>query len=122
NPDGTAENILGLVTTSGLSRRDLVLWNVVPWQLSRQKVTTPSAEHHWDALPATRHLLTLLPRLEAVVLVGRHAQRAWDGVGSNLRRFEMPHPSPQNFNTRPQARKAARETLTEVRRILESKQ
>ncbi|WP_412027419.1 uracil-DNA glycosylase [Deinococcus yunweiensis] len=118
NPDGTAENMHGLITHSGLSRRDLALWNIVPWQLSAARVVTPDRASHQDALPATRHLLTLLPHLKAVVLVGRHAQRGWRDIGSDLTTFAMPHPSPQNFNTRPHAQDDALTALRNVQQHL----
>ncbi|MFC3831517.1 MULTISPECIES: uracil-DNA glycosylase [Deinococcus] len=118
NPDGTAANMHTLITESGLSREDLALWNVVPWQLSAAGVVTPDRASHQEALPATRRLLTLLPHLKAVVLVGQHAQRAWQGIGSDLTTFAMPHPSPQNFNTRPYARDDALAALRTVQRYL----
>ncbi|MFT2720107.1 uracil-DNA glycosylase [Deinococcus sp. A31D244] len=118
NPDGTAENMLRLIEESHLDRHDLILWNVVPWQMSRKGVVTPKPTHHAQARPTTRHLLTLLPDLQAVMLVGRHAQRAWTEIGSDLKRFEMPHPSPQNFNTRPEARQVALQALISLRHFL----
>ena len=48
-----------------------------------------------------RTLLDLLPEARVVVLLGRHAQRAWDAAGLDARGREVlrgPHPSPQAVN------------------------
>lgn len=109
NPDGTAENMRCLLHLSGLRRSDVVLWNAVPWQMSENGVVTPRPAQYAEAAPLTREVLALLPRLQAVVLVGKHAQQAWLSVGSSLPAFPCPHPSPQNFNSR---REEAAKALT----------
>ncbi|MCP2015268.1 hypothetical protein L1280_002429 [Deinococcus sp. HSC-46F16] len=100
NPDGTAENLRCLLHLSGLRRSDVVVWNAVPWQMSEGGVVTPRPAQYAEAAPLTRHLLTLLPELRVVVLVGRHAERTWPLVGSALPALTCPHPSPQNFVSR----------------------
>ncbi|WP_194165304.1 uracil-DNA glycosylase [Deinococcus terrestris] len=109
NPDGTAENMRCLLHLSGLRRSDVVLWNAVPWQMSEGGVVTPRPAQYAEAAPLTREVLALLPQLQAVVLVGKHAQQAWLAVQSPLPAFSCPHPSPQNFNSR---REEAAKALT----------
>ncbi|WP_102127190.1 uracil-DNA glycosylase [Deinococcus planocerae] len=100
NPNATAENLTCLLHLAGLPRRQVAVWNAVPWQMSAGGVVAPVRAQYAEAAPLTRHLLSLLPELRAVVLVGRHAQSAWPHVGSPLPTFACPHPSPQNFHTR----------------------
>lgn len=118
NPNATAENITCLLHLAGIPRGRVALWNAVPWQMSAGGVVAPVRAHHAEAAPLTRHLLSLLPELRAVVLVGRHAQAAWPHVGSGLPTFACPHPSPQNFHTRREEAGAALLALLDARRAL----
>ena len=120
NPDGTAENLRCLLHLSGLRRSDVVVWNAVPWQMSEGGVVTPRPAQYAEAAPLTRHVLSLLPELRAVVLVGRHAQAAWGHVDSALPTFACPHPSPQNFHTRREEAGTALLALLDARRAARS--
>ncbi|GAA5533812.1 hypothetical protein Dalu01_02220 [Deinococcus aluminii] len=122
NPDGTAENLRCLLHLSGLRRRDVLMWNAVPWQMSEGGVVTPRPAQYAEAAPLTRQLLSRLPRLQTVVLVGRHAERAWPLVGSPLSTLACPHPSPQNFVSRREAAAQALGTLVEARRMISVKE
>lgn len=104
NDSGTSENLRCLVHVAGLSRSRIAIWNTVPWQMSAGGVVTPSEADVRAAVPLTHQLLSLLPDLRAVVLVGRKAERGWRQVGRpDLPAFACPHPSPQNFVSRPDA-------------------
>ena len=118
NPGGTSENLLCLLHLAGLRRRDLAVWNAVPWQMSAGGVVAPRPAQYAEAAPLTRELLALLPGLRVVVLVGRHAAAAWPQVDSALPTLACPHPSPQNFRARPETALRALEVLGEVRRRL----
>ncbi|MEF2279935.1 uracil-DNA glycosylase [Deinococcus sp. YIM 134068] len=118
NPDGTAENLRCLLHLSGLRRGDVAVWNAVPWQMSENGVVTPRPAQYAEAAPLTRHLLSLMPELRAVVLVGRHAQAAWPEVGSGLPTLACPHPSPQNFNARWRSAGVALGALVSARELL----
>lgn len=118
NPDGTAENLRCLLHLSGLRRLDVAVWNAVPWQMSENGVVTPRSGQYVEAAPLTRQVLALLPDLAVVVLVGRHAERAWPLVGSALPTLACPHPSPQNFVSRRDSAVRALGTLVEARRLI----
>jgi uracil-DNA glycosylase len=62
-------------------------------------------------------LLSLLPRLRAVVFLGRKAEYARETVIErlpNVKVFYCPHPSPQCLNTNPANRRRIIEVLREV--------
>ena len=118
NPDGTAENLSMLLRLAGLSRSKVLLWNSFPWQLSAGGVVTPTEPHLREAVPATLELLSLLPELRAVVLIGSRAQRGWQHVQpllpAPLLTLDCPHPSPQNFAARPRQAVLALTVLAEA--------
>nr|WP_244977117.1 uracil-DNA glycosylase [Deinococcus humi] len=119
NPDRTAENLSCLLKLAGISRERCLMWNIVPWQLSAGGVVTPTAMQVRAATPATLELLTLLPELRVVVLVGGKAQSGWRFVQPELPRplpaMNCPHPSPRFFATDPQAPVRALSALVEAR-------
>lgn len=120
NPDGTAENLRCLLHLSGLRRQDVAMWNAVPWQMSEGGAVTFQPKHNTEAVPLTRQLLALLPDLK-VVLVGRHAERAWPLIGSPLPTLACPHPSPQNVDSRQKAARLALDTLARACQIVPEK-
>lgn len=119
NPDRTAENLSCLLKLAGIRRGRCLLWNILPWQLSAGGVVTPTAAQIKAAKPATLELLTLLPALRVVVLVGGKAQGGWQFVlpelGRPLPTVNCPHPSPRSFATDPQAPVRALSALVEAR-------
>lgn len=121
NPDQTAENMSCLLKLAGLSRRRVLLWNIVPWQLSAERVVTPTRQHLLDAVPATLELLTLLPRLRVVVLVGARAEAGWLLAQvppiPDVTILTCPHPSPLNFGPRPAAAALAVSVLGQARQL-----
>ena len=102
NNDSTAGTTHRICTDVGLPYATTLLWNVVPWWVADPAI--PAGQRPGLAAAARRarpHLCTLLglmPEVRVVVLLGRHAQRAWDAAGLAARGREVlrgPHPSPQ---------------------------
>lgn len=116
NDDGTAANgFLGLVE-SGLPRPLTLNWNIVPWHLAAVRKPTPGEIA--EAAPYLAQLVTLLPDLRVVVLLGKAAQEGWAVSGpGDVRTIVAPHPSPQNFNTRPASRAAYVAALHEAAEV-----
>jgi len=106
NPDETAKNLFELQREAGLPRELVVLWNIVPWYVGDGKKIRPVTRHDIEeASPWLDRLIELLPRLRAVILVGRKAQRAAAKVqkpGATV--FQSLHPSPMALHARPAAR------------------
>jgi uracil-DNA glycosylase len=117
NPDGTAENLSMLLRLAGLPRQKVLIWNSYPWQLSAKRVVMPGEQHLIDAAPATVELLSLLPALKVVVLVGSRAARGWQHVKNSpdLTVLNCPHPSPVNFGPKPEAAALALSVLGQAR-------
>lgn len=122
NPDETAKNWFALQREAGLARGRTLLWNVVPWYIGSGARIRPAAAADIAAgLPHLDRLLALLPRLRAVALVGRNAQRAEPLVRAAapaVRVFAMPHPSPMFVNRGPGNRARLLAALRDVSAFL----
>jgi len=100
NDDGTAANAWRTRDAAGLDEHLVLVWNIVPWYLGPAKVK-PSASDRREGAAELVDLMRLLPRLEVVLLSGRHAQRGWN---EHVRPKDPPvavletwHPSPQTL-------------------------
>lgn len=92
NDDPSAEATFTFMAHAGIPREQTVLWNVVPGWNGTRAITRSELE---AGVAEVQGLLSLLPRVEAIVLVGKKAQRAERLlVGTGLSVFRSPHPSP----------------------------
>jgi hypothetical protein len=71
NTDQTAKNTIAAIQQAGLTYRDLIFWNAIPWSGPRDEKLTPAMRQHGEAMLG--RLLRLLPRLRAVLLLGGDA-------------------------------------------------
>ncbi len=119
NDDGTASNLWSALREAGVDRaRDVVTWNVVPWYIgSDRRIRPADSDDLIEGQPHVSELLSLLPNLGVVVLIGKPAARGWARLGFDLPTVEAPHPSPQNLNTRPQLRAALVDALRAARAL-----
>lgn len=98
NPDETAKNFHLLNAQAGIDRRRTITWNAVPWYIGSGSKIRPAARD--DVIAASDsliELLGLLPRLRAVVFVGKKAlfaKRLVETRCPTLMTFSIPHPSP----------------------------
>jgi uracil-DNA glycosylase len=122
NPDETAKNFFLLNEDANLPRYLTVTWNVIPWYIGDGSKIRPAtmADIH-EARPYLKELLSLLPRLLVVVLIGRKAQRAGSTVqelaaGTTI--LNMLHPSPLVVNRDPWNRPKMLKTLVAAERLL----
>jgi uracil-DNA glycosylase len=114
NNDQTAANMWNLLREAGVQRgRDVVAWNVVPWYVGRQ----PSPDEVKAARPWITELISLLPELRVVLLLGKTAKKSWGGLDADVPVILAPHPSPQNLNTRPEARAHLLEALIQTHQL-----
>jgi uracil-DNA glycosylase len=115
NHDRTARNFLALMAEAGIPYSEITFWNIIPWYGPR-KARLSSAELS-EGMAWLNRLLTLLPRLRALVLVGRDAQAAAGRVKlpPSAGLFLCPHPSPSNLNTDKPQRLVILRVLREVR-------
>lgn len=100
NADPTAERLCGLLDHAGIDLADTMPWNAYPWYVNRP----PSVAELRAGLPPLRHLLSLLPQLEVVLLFGNHARHSWrlleretPAATAGLAVFSTRHPGRQAF-------------------------
>ena len=123
NATGTGANLRRFLAETGMARRDLVIWNAVPWI-----VHAPGARNRavragevWDGLAMLPGFLDLLPRLRVVLLAGRVAALAEPIVRAarpGLPVIRMPHPSPTYLCTSPAHPQRVRAALRQVAAVL----
>jgi len=105
NNDETAKNFFILNCEAGLPRKLTISWNIVPWYIgTERKIRVANMKDITEGIPYLVRLIELLPKLRAVVLLGRKAERAESYILSarpNLTIFRSPHPSPLYVNNAP---------------------
>lgn len=123
NKDLTAQNMWALLREAKIDRAtDVVTWNIVPWYLgTNRKLRNATASDIAEARTALVELLSLLPRLRVVVLIGKPARMGWEKIATSLPRpiptLECPHASPTNMNTRKDTRGKILDALHRAREI-----
>lgn len=103
NDDQTAEAKYELMQQAGMTPKDFTPWNAYPFYIN----APPSPVQIAAASPTLLGLVELLPKLEAVLLQGAHAQNAWKVALAaqpalrqrRLEVFETYHPSNQALQT-----------------------
>jgi uracil-DNA glycosylase len=119
NNDETAKNFFELNCKAGLPRERTISWNIVPWYIGtkdRKKICAAKDGDIEEGIPYLHNLLELLPKLRAVVFVGKKSQKAKAAVHEKkpkLILFDSPHPSPL-FVNRPGNRDILLNKLIEV--------
>jgi hypothetical protein len=96
NNDKTAENTFHFMEKAGIPRKATCLWNVVPGWNGTIRLTPHEESRGREALT---QLLTILPALKVVVLVGKRAVHAWSRMerATGLPLIQSAHPSPKNY-------------------------
>lgn len=105
NPDESAKNFFQLNEQAGILRRRTITWNIVPWYIGAgSRIRSANSRDIQVGLRFLDSLFDLLPKLRAIVFVGKKAQLASMHVASlrpNVRSFMCPHPSPLFVNHSP---------------------
>lgn len=104
NPDLTARNLKTYLAEAGISRKQSLIWNIVPWYLGDGKtIRAVSVADIRAGSVFLEWLLGLLPHLKVIVLVGRKAQAAFDEgrMTTLLPVYRSAHPSPQWVHRHP---------------------
>lgn len=78
NPSPTQQNLKRFLSCASIHRRDIVIWNTVPWrgQSPDGSVRTLRKADVSSGILELAHLLPLLEHLHVVLLAGRVAQQA----------------------------------------------
>lgn len=121
NPDPTAKNLWNLIHDAGIARTDTLIWNIVPWYVGESGHILPvNSTDIQQALPYLKELLTLLPRLKTIVLVGKRALSAEAQIRllTSHTIMHTPHMSARVFNVWPEKKKQTEETFQTVAEFL----
>jgi uracil-DNA glycosylase len=122
NPDETASNFFAVNAEAGVPRSRTVTWNAVPWYIGDStRIRAATGSDLRDAERYLEELLSLLPQLKVVVLIGRKAQRLRTRIqrlAPSASVLSCPHPSPLSFNGRPDRRDEMLACLTRVTELL----
>lgn len=123
NPDETAKNMFELGVEAGIDRKQTALWNVVPWYIGTgTKIRAATPQDLEEGLQPLPRLLALLPKLQAVILLGKKAEKAAATIASvrpDLKLFLCAHPSPLYVNNAIGNREKILNTLRQVGEYLQ---
>jgi uracil-DNA glycosylase len=108
NDDPTAKNMKKQLNEAGIDRRDIALWNVVPWFIGNKDGTirAPNGQDVKSACKYLELLVGAMPKLKCIFLVGGAARRAHlDLSGMTTARIVCcHHPSGRVMNLNPAAK------------------
>ena len=123
NPDETAKNFFEACQVAKLDRMRIVIWNAVPWYIGTGARIRPARPTDIrEGADSLGELLRLMPRLRAIALVGRKAQRVRSRLEHShpdLELFACPHPSPMFVNRKPGNRAVLSNAFTDIRAFLD---
>lgn len=124
NPDPVSENVFTAMQLSSLSRKQTLLWNLVPWHLKHGGKATPEETALGNTL--LQELLALLPRLEVVITHGNTTKDTlWGNLSNPIGRkymgFYTRHPSPQNHQKTEGAREGQLRIYRQAQQFLQQK-
>lgn len=120
NPDPTARNMCGLLQEAGIARGDTLLWNIVPWYVGDgNRIRAVNSDDIRQSVPYLKELLSLLPKLKVIALVGKKAQSAKNRIRqlTCLPIIDTHHPSARVFNVWPHKKDEMREQLLQIAAI-----
>lgn len=122
NATPTGANLRRFLGEAGIARRDIVIWNVVPWIVHEGGRNRPLRRGEIrDGLTLLAPLLARLPELVVAVLAGAPARAAAAVIAAEkpgVAVLTMPHPSPTIVCTSPEVPAAIRSTLAQAARLL----
>jgi uracil-DNA glycosylase len=122
NPDPSARNLRKQLETTGITRDEIAIWNIVPWFISNEEATAIRAATGGDVREGIAYLeplVSAMPNLRCIVLVGGAARKAHVFLShiTSARIVGCHHTSAKVINTNPDAEK---ENLEIFRFIKES--
>jgi uracil-DNA glycosylase len=123
NSSDTARNLRRFLDAAGIDRRDMVLWNAVPWIIHPPGAWNRPLRRAetMEGLARLPDLVYRLPRLKVVLLAGRVASTAADRLAQDnaaLTVIPMPHPSPANVCTSPSVADRIQGAVTQAAAVL----
>jgi len=122
NTDGTATNFRELLSNAKISRNEVLFWNIIPWYASRDSEGKREIKEREivQGFEYFESLLTLLPRLKVIVLLGKqtHFYKGKIQQLKNLPIIETSHPTPTVFNCHLKVKEQTQMQFLEVARYI----
>lgn len=126
NDDASAAHVWEGYQHSGLRRDYGVHWNAVPWYVGKkEKIRAVTPSEVTDGRQWLIALLELLPELRVVLSMGVPARKALEPLQPMLQERGVSvvstwHPSPRNYNSRPQSRPQVLDAFEQTRGLAEA--
>jgi uracil-DNA glycosylase len=122
NNDLTAKNFQNQLSTAGIARKDIAIWNAVPWYIGNTEQTRIRAANGMDVKQGLKYLVEIVAainNLQCIVLVGGAARQAHIHLSQHTssRILSCHHPSPRVMNLSPEK---AEENIAVFRHMLET--
>jgi uracil-DNA glycosylase len=79
NPDPTARKFKQQLEQAGISRKEIALWNTVPWYIgnnSKSSIRAAKGKDIQSGISFLQQIVEAMPALQCIVLVGSAARRA----------------------------------------------
>ncbi|MDZ4253948.1 MAG: uracil-DNA glycosylase [Sulfuritalea sp.] len=110
NPDPSARNFREQLAAAAIDRKEIALWNVVPWYIGNEAGTSIRAASVSDVRDGIGYLVPLIeamPNLRCIVLVGGAARQAHMFLSrkTTARIVTCHHPSARVLISNPEAAK-----------------
>ncbi len=108
NPDPTARNFKQQLEEAGIQRKEIAVWNTVPWYIGNQSKSSIRAAKKQDIQAGISYLQSVveaMPDLKCIVLVGSAARRAHVFLSqiTDARILSCHHTSAKVMNANPRA-------------------
>ena len=122
NNDGTAKNFRNQLIAASVERKDIAIWNAVPWYIGNEELTRIRAAKGMDVKMGLEYLVEIvfaIKKLQCVVLMGGAARQAHIHLSQHTtaRILSCHHPSPRVMNASPEK---AEENITVFRYMLKT--
>ena len=110
NPDPSARNFREQLAAAAIDRKEIALWNVVPWYIGNEagkSIRAASASDMRDGIGYLVPLIEAMPNLRCIVLVGGAARQAHMFLSrkTTARIVTCHHPSARVLISNPEAAK-----------------
>lgn len=108
NPDPSAKNFRQQLESAGIERREIAIWNTVPWYIGNKSRSSIRPAKHADIRSGMAYLepiIEAMPKLRCIVLVGGAARSAHVFLSqvTEARILSCHHTSAKVINTNPAA-------------------
>ncbi|HBC5730386.1 TPA: uracil-DNA glycosylase [Escherichia coli] len=114
NPCPSQQNLHRFLKQAGIKRKDIILWNTMPWLTISGKKISPTRNNIRRGVEVIKSLMPLLKDLTVIILAGSVALQTrpfFEREYPHVTLLTMPHPSPLSLCRAPSVSEAIKTTL-----------